>query len=99
MKRYYVYLIADKKDGNIYAGSTSDLIGRVGEHKSNIFVGFTKNTDIHILVYYEEHNSLQEAVTRERQIKRWKREWKIKLIEKSNPEWNDLYNELPQNNK
>jgi putative endonuclease len=54
---------------------------------------------IHILVYYEEHKSLQEAIKRERQIKKWKREWKINLIEKSNPEWNDLYNKLPQNNK
>jgi len=70
------------------------LTRRVGEHKSNIISDYTKNTGIHNLVYYEEHKTLQDAITRERQIKKWKREWKINLIEKFNPEWKDLYNEL-----
>jgi len=99
MMRYYLYILSNKRNGDIYVGTTSDLIGRVGEHKSNIFGGFTKNTGIHNLVYYEEYNSLQEAITRERQIKRWKRQWKINLIEKLNPEWKDLYEGLLQKNK
>jgi putative endonuclease len=94
MKRYYFYLLADRKRGKLYAGATSDLISRIGEHKSNIFSGFTKNTGIHNLVYYEEYDEIHKAAARERQIKKWKREWKIKLIEKSNPEWKDLYTEL-----
>jgi putative endonuclease len=94
MIRYYLYILADKKDGDIYIGSTSDLIGRVGEHKSNIFGGFTKNTSIHNLVYYEEHNDIRKAATREKQIKKWKREWKVELIVKFNPGWKDLYFDL-----
>jgi putative endonuclease len=92
--KYYVYILADKKDGNIYVGRTNDLINRTSEHKSDIISNYTKNTGIHNLVYYEEYDEIHKAVTRERQIKKWKREWKIKLIEKSNPEWKDLYTEL-----
>ena len=92
--KYYVYILADKKDGNIYVGRTNDLINRTSEHKSDIISNYTKNTCIHNLVYYEEYDEIHKAVTRERQIKKWKREWKIKLIEKSNPEWKDLYTEL-----
>ncbi|MGD0785805.1 MAG: GIY-YIG nuclease family protein [Sedimentisphaerales bacterium] len=92
--KYYVYILADKKDGNIYVGRTNDLINRISEHKSCIISNYTKNTGIHILVYYEEYKSLQEAIKRERQIKKWKREWKINLIERSNPEWKDLYFDL-----
>jgi putative endonuclease len=92
--KYHVYIMADKKDGNIYIGRTNDLINRTSEHKSNIISKYTKNTGIHILVYYEEHKSLEDAIKRERQVKRWKREWKINLIEKNNPEWKDLYEDL-----
>jgi len=94
MNRFYVYILADKKGGDIYTGSTSDLISRVSEHKSNIFGGFTKDSGIHNLVYYEEYDDNHKAATRERQIKKWKREWKINLIVKSNPEWRDLYPEF-----
>ena len=92
--KYYVYILANKKGGKLYIGRTNDLIDRTSEHKSDVICGYTKNTGIHNLVYYEEHNSLQEAIKRERQIKKWKREWKINLIEKFNPEWKDLYTDL-----
>ncbi len=92
--KYYVYILADKKDGKLYVGRTKDLISRTTEHKSDIICGYTKNTGIHNLVYYEEHKSLSDAITREKQIKKWEREWKINLIEKSNPEWRDLYFDL-----
>lgn len=92
--KYYVYILADEKDGKLYVGRTKDLINRTGEHKSDIIGNYTKNTGIHILVYYEEYNSLQETIKRERQIKKWKREWKINLIEKFNSEWKDLYSDL-----
>jgi putative endonuclease len=94
MQRYYVYLVTNKKGGNIYAGSTDDLIRRVGEHKNKSIDGYAKNRGVHILVYYEEQDDIDKAITRERQIKKWNREWKIKLIEKSNPEWRDLYFDL-----
>jgi putative endonuclease len=94
MEQYFVYITANKKQGDIYVGSTSDLIRRIGEHKSKRSDNYTKNSGIHNLVYYEEHKSLDDAIRRERQIKRWKREWKINLIEKFNHEWKDLYPDL-----
>jgi putative endonuclease len=94
MERYFVYITANKKGGSIYVGSTSDLIRRISKHKSNRSDNYTKNSGIHNLVYYEEHKSLKEAIKRERQIKKWKREWKIELIEKFNPGWKDLYFDL-----
>jgi putative endonuclease len=92
--KYYVYILADKKSGKLYVGRTKDLINRTGEHKSDIICDYTKNAGIHNLVYYEEHKSLSDVITRERQIKKWRREWKINLIEKFNPEWKDLYPDL-----
>ena len=94
MTRYYLYILADKKGGDIYIGRTNDLINRTSEHKSDIISNYTKNTGIHILVYYEEHKSLEDAIKRERQIKKWKREWKINLVERFNPEWKDLYSDI-----
>jgi putative endonuclease len=94
MKRYFVYIVADKKDGELYAGSTDDLRRRISEHKNGSVDGYTKNSGIHNLVYYEEYDSIDKAITRERQIKKWNREWKIRLIEKFNPEWRDLYFDL-----
>ena len=91
MKRFYLYILTDKKDGELYIGSTNNLTERVVEHRSDIISGYTKNTGIKTLVYYEEHKSLADAIKREKQIKKWKREWKINLIEKSNPQWKDLY--------
>ena len=94
MNRYYVYLLARKRNGALYIGVTNDLIGRVSEHKNNSIAGFTKSRGIHILVYYEEFDDIRKAIAREKQLKKWRRQWKIKLIEKSNPKWKDLYPDL-----
>jgi putative endonuclease len=91
MKEYYVYILAGRKNGTLYTGITENLIKRVYEHKSKIIEGFTKKYNITILVYYEIFNSVTSAITREKQIKKWNRQWKIGLIEKSNPNWKDLY--------
>ena len=91
MKRYYVYLLASKRNGALYIGVTNVLIGRVSEHKNDNIDGFTKNRGIHTLVYYEEFSDIRKAIAREKQLKKWKRQWKIKLIEKDNLEWKDLY--------
>lgn len=92
--KYFIYIISDGMRGNIYTGLTSDLKARIGEHKKNNIDGYTKNSGIKNLVYYEEYDNIQRAAARERQIKKWHREWKIKLIEKLNPEWKDLYIDL-----
>jgi len=94
MKLYYLYILTSRKYGTLYVGVTSDLPKRIAEHKQNIIEGFTKKYKVHILVYYEVYNDIQEAILREKQIKNWKRSWKISLIEKSNSEWRDLYNEI-----
>ena len=94
MKSYYVYILASKRNGTLYIGITSDLIKRVYEHKNNLVDGFTKKYKIHNLVYFEETNDVQSAIKREKQIKAWKRSWKIELIESKNPDWKDLYKEL-----
>ena len=94
MKLYYVYIMASKKNGTLYIGVTSDLLRRVDEHKRKVNKGFTSKYDVTRLVYYEETDDISIAMTREKQIKKWKRQWKIDLIESMNPEWNDLFNEL-----
>ena len=94
MKQYYVYILASKRNGTLYTGVTSDLIKRIYEHKQSLIDGFTKEYYIHILVYYEQHNEIEEAIAREKQIKKWNRKWKIRLIEEKNPEWKDLYEEI-----
>jgi len=91
MKQYYVYILASKRNGTLYIGVTSDLIKRVYEHKNNLIDGFTKEYNIHDLVYFEETNDVHAAITREKQLKKWNRDWKIELIEKNNPEWKDLF--------
>ena len=91
MKQYYVYILASKKGGTLYIGVTNNLLKRVSEHKSNIVEGFTKKYHVRTLVYYEKHNDIHRAITREKQMKNWKRQYKINLIEKSNPDWVDLY--------
>jgi putative endonuclease len=91
MKEYYVYILASKKNGTLYIGVTNNLLKRVYEHKNNIVGGFTQKYNVHNLVYYEVHNDIKNAITREKQMKKWKRQWKIELIEKSNPHWKDLY--------
>ena len=94
MKRYYVYILANKKGGYLYIGVTNDLFKRVSEHKNNIDNGFTRKRRVHNLVYYEEHNNIGKAITREKQMKKWRRVWKVKLIEETNPDWRDLYFDL-----
>ena len=94
MKDYYVYILASKKDGVLYIGVTNDLVGRVYEHKNDIVKGFTQKYFVKKLVYYEVTKSVVIAIQREKQLKKWKREWKIALIEEFNPEWNDLYYEI-----
>lgn len=93
-KQYYVYILASGKNGTLYIGVTSDLIKRVYEHKNNLVEGFTQKYDIHNLVYYEVTESIESAINREKQMKKWNRAWKIRLIEKGNPEWKDLYSSL-----
>ena len=92
--QYYVYILASKRNGTLYIGVTSDLIKRVYEHKNNLVDGFTKKYGVHQLVYYESINDVESAIRREKQLKKWKRSWKIKLIENDNAEWRDLYFEL-----
>lgn len=93
-KQYYVYVLASGRNGTLYIGVTSDLIKRVYEHKNNLVEGFTQKYDVHNLVYYEVTESVESAIVREKQLKKWNRVWKIRVIEKENPEWKDLYSVL-----
>jgi len=93
-KQYYTYLLASKKHGTLYTGMSSDLIKRIYQHKNKITKGFVAKYNVTRLVYFEVHDSALAAITREKQIKEWQREWKINLIEKMNPEWHDLYDGL-----
>ena len=89
-----VYVLASKRNGTIYVGVTSDLVKRVYEHKNDVTDGFTKKYQVHMLVYFEMHDDVVTAITREKQIKKWNRAWKIELIEQQNPKWQDLYDGL-----
>ncbi|MDE2842414.1 MAG: GIY-YIG nuclease family protein [Chloroflexota bacterium] len=89
-----VYIVANQRNGTIYTGVTSDLIRRVWQHKNNINKGFSSRYNTHTLVWYEGHETMESAITREKQIKNWKRGWKLKLIERNNPQWKDLSQEL-----
>ena len=94
MKTYYVYILANKRNGTLYIGVTNDLKRRVYEHKEKLVEGFTKTYDVNILVWYESTESIESAITKEKLLKKWNRKWKIKIIEESNPEWIDLYIKL-----
>ena len=94
MKRYFVYMLSSKPNGTLYVGITNDIIKRVWEHKNKFVEGFTKKYNINTLVYFEEHDDPASAILREKRLKSWKRNWKIKLIEETNPEWRDLYNQI-----
>jgi putative endonuclease len=87
-------MLCSKRNGTLYTGVTSYLVKRVIEHKNNLVDGFTKKYNIHRLVWYEIHDSSESAITREKQIKKWKRVWKLKLIEQNNKEWIDLYGSI-----
>jgi putative endonuclease len=94
VKEYFVYILASKRNGTLYIGVTNNLLKRVDEHKNNLVPGFTSKYGIHNLVYYERYSDTYDAIAREKRMKKWKRAWKLELIEKSNPEWRDLYNDL-----
>jgi putative endonuclease len=93
-KQLAVYIVASKCNGTLYIGVTSDLVKRIWEHKNNMVEGFTKHYNVHRLVWYELHESMESAITREKRIKNWKRKWKLELIESRNPKWQDLYRRI-----
>ena len=90
----YVYILTNKPNGTLYTGVTSNLIKRVWEHKNNVVESFTNKYDVHLLVWYEAHETMESAIQREKVIKNWKRDWKIQVIEKMNQEWRDLYPDI-----
>ena len=93
-KQPVVYILASKRNGTLYIGVTSDLVKRVWEHKNNMVEGFTKRYGVHQLVWYEVHEGMEFAIEREKQLKEWKRKWKLELIESINPSWEDLYHTI-----
>ncbi|MFW5427527.1 MAG: GIY-YIG nuclease family protein [Methylophagaceae bacterium] len=94
MKQPCVYILSNKKNGVLYIGVTSNLIKRVWEHKNNVVKGFSQKYHLHNLVWFEVHDNMDSAISREKKLKRWLRDWKIILIEKENPEWLDLYTSI-----
>ena len=91
---YYVYVLASKKNGTLYIGVTNNLVKRVYEHKNDLVAGFTEQYRVHNLIYFESYEYIKEAISREKRLKKWNRQWKIELIEKGNPDWKDLYSEI-----
>ena len=94
IKQPCVYILASKRNGTLYVGVTADLVKRAWEHREQFAEGFTKKYGVHNLIYYEMHADMIAAITRERQIKKWNRAWKLRLIESLNPEWRDLWAEI-----
>jgi putative endonuclease len=90
----FVYIIASQRNGTIYIGVTSNLIQRIGQHREGTFPGFTKDYKVKLLVWFEQHDTMENAIAREKQIKAWLREWKLALIEEANPEWRDLAEDM-----
>jgi putative endonuclease len=93
-KQFFVYIMANKRNGTLYVGVTSNLVQRVWQHKENAVEGFTHQYGVKTLVYFEPHESAESAITREKQMKKWRRAWKVGLIEEKDPEWRDLYNTI-----
>lgn len=93
MSIYFVYILASQRNGTLYTGVTNNLFRRVWEHRNNEGVSFTRKHKVHRLVWFEEHGDINRAIYREKRIKRWKRDWKLRLIETENPNWTDLYDE------
>ena len=87
----YVYILASKMAGTLYTGVTSDLVKRISEHRNGITGGFTLKYSVHHLVWYQEYGSIEDAINQEKKIKKWRRQWKIELIEKMNPKWEDMF--------
>ncbi|MFZ5790472.1 MAG: GIY-YIG nuclease family protein [Pseudomonadota bacterium] len=94
MAEYYVYILASRRNGTLYVGVTNDLVRRVYEHREGATEGFTTRYDVKALVHFEQFDDPRLAIQREKNIKKWPRAWKIDLIEKSNPAWRDLYDEI-----
>ncbi len=93
-KEYYVYVLANQRNGTLYVGVTSKLIKRIWEHKNKAVEGFTQKYNVDNLVYFEQYNDPENAIKREKRLKKYNRQWKVELIEKENPEWRDLYTDL-----
>ncbi|HEX9214115.1 MAG TPA: GIY-YIG nuclease family protein [Bradyrhizobium sp.] len=91
---YYVYLLASKKYGTLYIGVTNDIVRRIHEHKSKVVAGFSKRYSVDRLVWFEIYDDPVAAIEREKELKKWRREWKVRLIEKQNPQWIDLYPQI-----
>lgn len=94
MKQPAVYILASRRNGTVYTGVTSSLVERVWQHKNGVVEGFTKRYGVHLLVWYELHETMESAILREKGIKEWKRQWKLELIERTNPTWQDLYESM-----
>ncbi len=94
MRRFFVYILASRRNGTLYIGVTNNLVRRVWEHRNNVVDGFTRQHAIRTLVYYETCDNAEVAIGREKQLKAWRRSWKIALIEGTNPEWRDLWGEI-----
>lgn len=88
---FCVYILASRRNGTLYIGVTGDLTGRISVHKQDLVAGFTRRYGVHMLVWYEVHGSPETAIRREKQLKKWNRAWKLRLIEEGNPQWRDLY--------
>lgn len=93
-KMYYVYILASQKNGTLYVGITSDLVKRIWQHKNEVVEGYTQKYAVKNLVYFEQYEHVDDAILREKRLKHWNRKWKLELIEKENPNWNDLYDEI-----
>jgi len=94
VRKFYIYMLASHRNGTLYIGMTNDLLRRVSEHKSGLVEGFTKKYGVQMLVWCEVAESASSAIQREKQLKRWRRNWKLRLIEESNPEWRDLFDDF-----
>ncbi|WP_299084212.1 GIY-YIG nuclease family protein [uncultured Paraglaciecola sp.] len=94
MRSPAVYILASKRNGTLYIGVTNDLIKRVWEHKNDAVEGFSRKYKVHLLVHFEQFEDIYQAISREKQLKKWNRDWKVALIEKQNPYWHDLYDEI-----
>ena len=93
-KQFFVYIMASRRNGTLYIGVTSNPAPRIWLHKHGLVEGFTKKYEVKMLVYFEPHQTAESAITREKQLKKWERAWKIRLIEQGNPEWRDLYSSI-----
>jgi putative endonuclease len=91
---YFVYILASRSNGTLYTDVTNDVLGRTWEHKNDLVEGFTRKYGVHTLVWFESHNDISAAIAREKQIKGWNHAWKVKMIEKENSGWNDLYGQF-----